>query len=82
MARAIVAAASPYPASKSALTGRSVAATIRAVMSSTKAGGMCSRSGQPTETAIAALAVARAWQPGWAAAARAEATSQTLTSTK
>ena len=42
---------------------------------------MCSPSGQPTETAIAALAVARAWQPGWAAA-RAEATSQTLTSTK
>ncbi len=79
--RAMVAATSPYPASKSALTGRSVAATIRAIMSSTNARGMCYPSGQPTEAAIAALAVARAWQPGWAAT-RAEATSQTLASTK
>ena len=44
-ARRMVSAGSPYPASRSAVTGRSTAAAIRPTISSIRSTGMCSPSG-------------------------------------
>src|SRR5680860_148787 len=76
-----VSAGLPYPASTSALTGRSVEATIRSIIARCMSSGMFSPSAYPWEAAMEWLAVARARVASRPATTAALATSQTLTTT-
>ena len=80
-ARRTVAATSPYPASRSAVTGTPTAATIRPTCSSIVSRSSAPPSGTPRDQAMPALVVAMAGKPT-CSRIRAEPASQALGITK